>query len=99
MPYVESIFITVAVTVTIFAAEHFLASLKNWVFGGILPIVFLLFSIWCFLIRTPRLSTEALFPFMILFLAIVSSWAEARENRKKKLKKELESMQAQDLRK
>lgn len=93
MQYVLAIIITVVV----FVVEHFLSILKHWAFGGILPLAFLLFSVWCFYSGKLLLNIQSLFPFRILFLLLLSSWFNARQSRKKKLHKEIEKMKAHDL--
>lgn len=93
MGYILAAVIGIAVVV----AEHFLGSLKRCAFGGILPLLFAIFGGWCFASYKIPVNDESIFHFVLMLLIFLSIWAEARENRKKKQEKELEKMEAYDL--
>lgn len=86
-----------AIGIAIVVAEHILGSLKHCAFGGILPLLFAIFGGWCFVSNKVPVNGESIFQYVLMLLIFLSIWAEARESRKKKQKKELEKMKAHDL--
>ncbi|HII93630.1 MAG TPA: hypothetical protein HA262_16135 [Methanosarcina sp.] len=96
-----SIFLGFLISVVIIIFQHILSESKNWLLGGIIPLLVVLFALWCFFIRTPRLGVEAIMPFSILFVLLSCYWVDGRERFKKKkkeyLENELKKIQVHDL--
>lgn len=96
-----SIFLGFLISAVILIFQHILSESKNWLLGGIIPLLVVLFALWCFFIRTPRLGVEAIMPFSILFFLLLGDWVDGRSRFKKKKKEdmehELKKMQVHDL--
>lgn len=96
-----SIFLGFLISAVILIFQHILSESKNWLLGGIIPLLVVLFALWCFFIRTPRLGVEAIMPFSALFFLLLGDWVDGRSRFKKKktedMEHELKKMQVHDL--
>jgi uncharacterized membrane protein (GlpM family) len=96
-----SIFLGFLISAVIIIFQHILSESKNWLLGGIIPLLVVLFALWCFFIRTPRLGVESIMPFSILFVLLSCDWVDGRRRFKKKKKEDMENelkkMKAHDL--
>ena len=90
--------VTFIMAVIIVTGQEHLSRLKNWLYGGILPLCAVLFTIWCFCFRSPPLyAEESIYPFIILICFLLIEWGKGRDKLKKERKKELEKMEAHDI--
>lgn len=86
------------ITIVLWAAEHLLcAKLKSPLWGGVIPLLTVAFTVWCFASGRMALDHTTFFPFFILNMLTFESWMEGRERRKKRQLAELEQMKAKDL--
>lgn len=89
--------LALAIGIGIIALQVYLSRSKYWIFGGIIPLCFTIFTVWCFSFHTLKLSFSTVCPFILFIIALLSDWVEGRNNFKKKQQKELEKMKAKDL--
>ena len=89
------------IPLVVILGQHFLSEARHWFLGGILPTGTVLFTVWCFFFRTPRLGLNTLWAFAVLLLLLLWDWADGRRrfNQKKKAETEaeLKKMRAHDL--
>ena len=77
--------------------QHFLSKRENWILGGILPIISLLFAIGVFNFEKIEFSIRSLLPFIMLIVIQLSIWEEGRKKIKEKKELELNKMKSRDL--
>lgn len=79
-------------------AEYLLCTkMKNPLWGGIIPLIILIGSIWIFTSGRVPLETKYLFPFVILNTVFWGDWGTGRDKYKKIKQAELEKMKAKDI--
>ncbi|MCI1965378.1 MAG: hypothetical protein LKJ17_04500 [Oscillospiraceae bacterium] len=93
MKYVLGIVIVIA----LLAIQHLLSTRKNWLWGGILPVLSIPFAIWVIINRSLPVCFDTLFPFVGLLLVLLFIWSDGREHLRKKQQKELDKMKAKDI--
>ena len=77
--------------------QHFLSKRENWILGGILPIISLLFAIGVFNFGKIEFSIRSLLPFIMLIVIQLCIWEEGRKKIKEKKELELNKMKSRDL--
>ncbi|WP_411167826.1 hypothetical protein ACH36K_11815 [Clostridium sp. MB05] len=77
--------------------QQLLSKRENWILGGILPIISLLFAIGVFNLRKIELNIGNVLPFIVLIGIQVSTWEEGRKKIKEKKELELNKMKSKDL--
>lgn len=87
----------IAIVIVLLVVQYFLSNREKMIFGGLLPLLVIPFSIWVIISRSLSINFNTLFPFVGLFIVLISIWAEGRERINKKHKKELEKMKAKDI--
>lgn len=85
------------VTLVILLLQYGLSRLRWWWTGAILPAGFFIFTLWCFILRNPRLEITSLWAFAVILVFLLGVWKKGRYDYGKKLEKELEKMKAQDI--
>ena len=83
----------VLLSLGILITHHFLARRNNPVWGGIVPVLYLSFILWLFIIK----KVEFDMTLIIGFLFLVVLWGDGRMRIKSKRKKELEKIAIKDL--
>ena len=58
--------LALAIGVGIIALQVYLSRSKHWIFGGIIPVCFTIFTVWCFSFHTLKLSFSTVCPFILL---------------------------------
>lgn len=77
--------------------QNILSKRENWILGGILPIISLLFTIGVFNLEKMEFNIRNLVPFIILIVIQLSIWEEGRKKIKEKKELELNKMKSKDL--
>lgn len=77
--------------------QNILSKRENWILGGILPIISLLFAIGVFNFRKIEFSIRSLLPFIMLIVIQLCIWEEGRKKIKEKKELELNKMKSRDL--
>ena len=94
----ESFLIAGGITVVLGVAEHLLcAKLKNPLWGGIIPLLTLAFTVWCFVSGLIAFDNTSFFVFFILNALILEEWIDEREKYRKKQEAEIDKMKARDM--
>ncbi|MDO5548666.1 MAG: hypothetical protein Q4F79_09300 [Eubacteriales bacterium] len=70
---------------------------SNPLWGGILPVLLLLGTICLFASGKIPLTTQTIFPFVVLNTIFFLDWATGREKYKKLQQEELDKMKAKDI--
>jgi len=79
-------------------AEYLLATkLQNPLWGGILPLIMTIITVYLFLSGTLTTSARNLYPFIIMICLLLGDWASGREKHKKNKEIELDKMKARDM--
>lgn len=79
-------------------AEYLLCTkLKNPLWGGIIPILILIGTIYVFASGRIPLTTKTIFPFVVVNTIYWLDWAGGREKRKKLQQVEMDKMKAKDI--
>ncbi len=79
-------------------AEYLLCTkLKNPLWGGIIPILILVGTIYVFASGRIPLTTKTIFPFVVVNTIYWLDWAGGREKRKKLQQVEMDRMKAKDI--
>ncbi len=78
-------------------AQQLLSKRENWILGGILPIVSLLFAIGVFNFGKIEFNIRNLLPFIVLIVIQGCIWEEGRKKVKEKKEFELNKMKSKDL--
>lgn len=89
--------ISLGIGAVIIIVQQLLSRGENWIWGSILPIVSLLFTIVVFYFEKIQFNLRNLMPFIILIVIQVSIWEESRKKVKEKQKLELNKMKSRDL--
>ena len=90
----EHIIISIIITIFLLGIQHYLSTRSRGIFGGIIPLIYIIFAIWFKLYEAPTFKTWTLF---IVALVLLGIWAEGRELYKKKVQKELDKMKSKDI--
>ena len=78
-------------------AEYFLCvKLKNPLWGGIIPMIILIGTIWIFTSGRVPFTVKNVFPFVIANTIFFGDWGTGREN-KKMQQAEMDKMKAMDI--
>lgn len=83
----------VLLSIGILITHHFLSRRNNPLWGGIVPVIYLGFMIWLFLVEKAEFDMI----FVLGFLFLVTFWGDGRMRVKWKRKKELERITLKDL--
>lgn len=79
-------------------AEYLLCTkFKSPLWGGIIPALILMGSIYAFTMNIIPLKTDSVFPYVIINILFFGDWATGRDKYKKIQQTELEKMKAQDI--
>lgn len=90
--------ISLGVAAILMAVEYFLSSkLKKPIWGGIIPFILIIATIYIFSSGLLPFGREAFFPFLLLISFMLGDWISGREKYKKNLQKELDQMKAKDM--
>jgi hypothetical protein len=86
------------ITVILWIVEELLcAKLKNSLWGGIIPLLTLAFTIYILATGMIPFNLTSFIVFLTLNLFITEEWITGREKYKKRQKAELDKMKAQDI--
>lgn len=85
------------IIVALLAAQQFLSTRKQSLFGAILPLLVIPFTVWAIISRSLEVNFSTILPFAALFVVLLSVWVEGRQGMRKKAKIELEKMKAKDI--
>ncbi|MBF4695262.1 hypothetical protein [Fusibacter ferrireducens] len=86
------------ITVILWIAEDLLCTkLKNPLWGGIIPLLTLTFTIYILATGMISFNLTSFIVFLILNLFIIEGWSTGREKYKKRQKSELDKMKAHDI--
>ncbi|WP_085832290.1 hypothetical protein [Clostridium merdae] len=92
------LFISLGIAAILMALEYLLsAKLKNPFWGGIIPLILIIATIYIFSSRLLPLNRDSLFPFILLISFMLGDWISGREKYKKNQQKELDKMKAKDM--
>lgn len=87
-----------AIALILMVAEYLLCTkMKNPLWGGIIPCLILVGTIWLFASGTVPLEMQYVFPFIILNTLFFGDWGTGRDKYKKLQQKEMERMRAKDM--
>lgn len=87
-----------AIAFALMAAEHLLCTkLKSPFWGGIIPLLLLVGTIWLFAGGILPLEQRYLFPFFILNSIFLGEWSAGRAKYQNQQQKEMQRMKARDL--
>jgi hypothetical protein len=90
--------ISFCIAAILMVVEYFLsAKLKSPLWGGIIPLILIVSTIYIFTSRLIHLNTNSLFPFILLISFALGDWITGREKYKKNQQKELDKMKARDI--
>lgn len=90
--------IGLSIAAILMAAEYFLsAKLRNPMWGGIIPLILIVGTIYIFTSRLIQPSKNSLFPFILLISFMIGDWISGREKYKKNRQRELDKMKAKDI--
>lgn len=82
----------------LFVAEYFLCvKLKNPLWGGIIPMLILIGTIWIFASGKAPFTVRNVLPFVIANLVFWGDWGTGREKYKKLRQAEMDRMKAKDI--
>lgn len=82
----------------LFVVEYFLCvKLKNPLWGGIIPMLILIGTIWIFASGKVPLTIRNVFPFVIANTIFFGDWGTGREKYKKLQQAEMDKMKARDI--
>ncbi len=92
-----TIIIGFVIAAVMLIAEQLLSKQKNWLLGGIIPLLSVIFTfvVFYFLKLTPSLRN--IFPFFILISIQLCEWEEGRKKYKQQKEIELKKMRSKDL--
>jgi len=94
----KSFLIAGVITVILWIAEDLLCTkLKNPLWGGIIPLLTLAFTIYILATGIISFNLTSFIVFLILNLFITEGWITGREKYKKSQKAELDKMKAHDI--
>ena len=74
--------LSIVVAIMIIGTQHYLSSRKHWIWGGIIPVLYTIFSVWFCVYKAPDFNSGYLIFMGIVLLGI---WAQCRENYKNKI--------------
>ena len=87
-----------AIAFALMAVEHVLCTkLKSPLWGGIIPLLLLVGTIWLFAGGILPLEQRYLFPFFILNSIFLGEWSTGRAKYQNQQQKEMQHMKAKDL--
>ncbi|WP_367923894.1 hypothetical protein [uncultured Ruthenibacterium sp.] len=87
-----------AIALALMVTEYLLCTkMKNPLWGGIIPCLILVGTIWIFSSGTVPLEMQYVFPFIILNTLFFGDWGTGRDKYKKLQQKEMERMKAKDM--
>ena len=94
----KTFLISGGITVILCIAENMLCTkLKNPLWGGIIPLLTLAFTIYILTTGIIPFNNTSFIVFLVLNLFITEEWISGREKYKKRQKAELDKMKAQDI--
>jgi hypothetical protein len=86
------------ITIILWIAEYLLCTkLKNALWGGIIPLLTLAFTIYILATDIIPFNRTSFIVFLMLNIFITDGWITGREKYKKRQKAELDKMKAQDI--
>lgn len=86
------------ITVVLWIVEELLCTkLKNPLWGGIIPLITLVFTIYILATGIISFNLTSFIVFLVLNLFITEGWTDGREKYKKKQKAELDKIKAFDI--
>lgn len=92
------LFISLGIAAILMAVEYLLsAKLRNPLWGGMIPLILIIATIYIFSSGLLPLSKDSLFPFILLISFMLGDWISGREKYKKNQQKELDKMKAKDM--
>lgn len=83
----------VLLSIGILITQHYLSCRNNPFWGGILPVAYIGLMVWFLYVENVEFQSI----FVIVFLFLLSIWADGRIRVKHKRKKELEKITLKDL--
>lgn len=93
-----SLFIGFIVAGVLLAVEYLLCvKLESPLWGGIIPVLILIGTIWVFASGNVPLTIRNVFPFVIVNTMFWGDWSTGREKYKKLRQAEMDKMKAKDI--
>ncbi len=87
-----------AIALVLMVAENLLCTkMKSPLWGGMIPCLILIGTIWIFASGIVPLEMRYVFPFIILNTLFFGEWGSGRDKYKKLQQKEMERMRAKDM--
>lgn len=87
-----------AVAGVLMIAEYLLCiKMKNPLWGGIIPIIILIGTIYVFASSRIPLTTQNIFPFVVINTIFLLDWGTGRDKYKKIQQSEINKMKAKDI--
>lgn len=78
--------------------EYYICTrLKNPIWGGIIPVLILIGTIWIFVTGKVPLELKTIFPFIICNSIFFSEWDNGRKKYLERKKTEMDKMKAKDI--
>lgn len=85
------------IAVVLLVIQHYLSKREHFIYGGILPLLTVLFSIWFIWFKSDSINTRLIIPGSILCLILLGVWCDDRILMKRKREDEINKMRAKDL--
>ncbi|KNF07886.1 hypothetical protein CLPU_11c00550 [Gottschalkia purinilytica] len=97
MTNLATIIIAFVIAAVVLIVHNSLSKHKNWLLGGIIPLLSIIFSVGVFYFLKLTPSSKNIFPFFIFVTLQLSTWVEGRRKYKKEQEAELKKMKSKDL--
>lgn len=97
MTNLVTIIIAFVIAAVFIIVQNSLSKHENWLLGGIIPLLFVIFSVGVFYFLKLTPSSKNIFPFFILITLQLCAWGEGRKKYKKEQEAELKKMKSKDL--
>ena len=96
--FTKSFFLAWGIVFVLWGGEHLLCTkLKSPLWGGIIPLLTIAFTIWCFASGRIAFDQTSNLVFFSLNFLIFCGWIDERVRYKKKQQAELDKMKAHDI--
>ncbi len=87
-----------AIAGVLMTAEYFICTrLNNALWGGIIPVLILIGTVWIFAAGKVPLELKTIFPFIICNTIFFGEWDNGRKKYSERKKNEMDKMKAKDI--
>lgn len=97
MSDISTIIIAFVIAGALLGIEYFLGKQKNFLLGGIIPLISVIFAICVFKFTKLALTFRNLSPYIMLTTMLLAEWEYGHKSYKKEKEAELDKMKAQDI--